>query len=112
MLVDHFLNIVKECFGYDAEYFDSKDLAKRTISDKIFKDRAYEIARNCESDGYQRPLAGKIYKIFDQKTGPGMSVNEQLAEELHKPVTKYIKRRKFYAIFKDNIWVAYLAEME
>ena len=41
-----------------------------------------------------------------------MSVNEQLAEELHKPVTKYIKRRKFYAIFKDNIWVAGLPEME
>ena len=41
-----------------------------------------------------------------------MSVNEQLAEELHKPVTKKIKRRKVYTRFKDNIWAAYLAEME
>ena len=29
-----------------------------------------------------------IYKFFDKKTGLGASVNEQLAEELHKPVTK------------------------
>ena len=35
-----------------------------------------------------------------------MSVNEQLAEELHKPVIKKFKRRKFYARFKDNIWAA------
>ena len=41
-----------------------------------------------------------------------MSVNEQLAEQLHKPVSKKIKRRKFYARFKDNIWVADLTKME
>ena len=43
----------KACFA-DAAYSDSKDLAKRTISDKILKDRAYEIARNRGYDGYQR----------------------------------------------------------
>ena len=36
----------KVCFAHDAEYSDSKDLAKRTISDKILKDRGYGIARN------------------------------------------------------------------
>ena len=36
----------KACFAHDAAYSDSKDLAKTTISDKILKDRAYEIARN------------------------------------------------------------------
>ena len=35
----------KACFAHDAAYSDSKDLAKRTISDKILKDRAYEITR-------------------------------------------------------------------
>ena len=40
-----------------------------------------------------------------------MSVSEQLAEELHKPVIKKFKRRKVYARFKDNIWAADLAEM-
>ena len=59
-----------------------------------------------------------VYKFFDKKTGSGVigkagvSVNEQLAEELHKPVIKKLKRRKVYARFKDNIWAADLAEME
>ena len=48
----------KACFAHDAVYSDSKDLAKRTISDKILKERAYEIARNRNYDGYQRALAG------------------------------------------------------
>ena len=41
-----------------------------------------------------------------------MSVNEQLADELHKPIIKKFKRRKIYEKFKDNIWIADLAEME
>ena len=40
-----------------------------------------------------------------------MSVNEELALELHKPVIKKFKKRKFYVRFKDNIWAADLAEM-
>ena len=50
--------------------------------------------------------------FFGKKTGSGISVNEQLADELHKPVIKKFKRRKAYARLKDNIWVADLAEME
>ena len=61
-----------------------------------------------------------VYKFFDKKTGSrvtatrkaGVSANEQLAQELHKPVTKEFKRRRVYARFKDNIWPAGLAEME
>ena len=39
--------------AHDAAYSDSKDLAKRTISDRILKRRAYEIARNRNYDRYQ-----------------------------------------------------------
>ena len=42
----------------------------------------------------------------------GLSVNEQLAKELYKPVIKKFKRRKVYARFKDNIWATDLAEMK
>ena len=84
----------KACFAHDAAYSDSKDLAKEAIWDKILTDRAYEIARNHKYHGYQRALASMIYKIFDEKTGSEVSVNEELAEELHKPVIKKIKRRK------------------
>ena len=51
-----------------------------------------------------------LYKFFD-KTGAGISVNEQLAQELHKPIIKKFKRRKVYARFKDNIWEVDFAEM-
>ena len=37
---------------------------------------------------------------------------EQLAEELYKPVTKKFKRREVYASFKGNIWAADFTEME
>ena len=36
----------KACFAHHAPCSDSKELTKRTISDKILKIRAYEIARN------------------------------------------------------------------
>ena len=45
------------------------------------------------------------------KTGSGISVNEQLAKELHKPVIKKFKRRKVYARFKDNVRATDLTEM-
>ena len=61
-------------------------------------------------DGYQRALACMVYKFFDKKTG--IRVNEQLAEDLHKLVTKNFGRGKVYARFKDDIWVADLAGME
>ena len=40
-----------------------------------------------------------VYKYFDKKTGSEVSVNEQLAKELHKPVIKNFKRTKVYARF-------------
>ena len=46
----------KACFAHDAAYFDSKDLAKITISDKVLRDWAYETARN----GYQRALTSMV----------------------------------------------------
>ena len=67
--------------------------------------------RNCKYDGYQRALTSMAYKFFDKKTGSGMMVNEQLAEELNKPVTKKFKTRKVYARFNENIWAADLAKM-
>ena len=76
------------------------------------RDRVYQIARNCNYDRHQRALAIMVWKFFGKNTGLGISVNEQLAEEWHKPVVKKFKRRKVYARFKDNIWAADLPEME
>ena len=78
----------KACFVHNAAYSDSKDLSKRPISDKIFKNKAYEIARNPGYDGYQRALPGMLYNFFNNKTRLRISVNKQLPEELHNPFTK------------------------
>ena len=67
------LNIAN--FAHDAAYSDSKYLSKRTISDKILKDRAFEIARNHNYDEYKKALASMVYKFYDKKTGLGISVN-------------------------------------
>ena len=44
-----------------------------------------------------------VYTFLDEKTRSTVSVNEELAEKLHKPVIKTFKRRKVYARFKDLI---------
>ena len=58
----------KACFQHDMAYGKSKDLVKRTQSDKILKDKAFKIASNPKYDGYQRGLASMVYKFFDKKS--------------------------------------------
>ena len=111
----------KACFAHDAAYSDSKDLIKRTVADKILKNKAFNIAKDPKYDGYQKGLASMVYKFFDSKSvGSGAKhvntkitpQNEQLAEELHKPIIRKVKKRKVYSAFKDNIWGVDLADMQ
>ena len=50
-----------------------------------------------------------VYKFFDKKSkGSGINIksapqNQQLAEELHKPIIKKLKKIKVHAAFKDNV---------
>ena len=106
----------KACFVHDAAYSDSKDLTKRTIADKILKNKEFDIAKDPKYDGYQRGLASMVYKFFDSKvSGSGAKLtlqNEQLAEELHKPIIRKFEKRKVYSTFKDNIWGVDLVDMQ
>ena len=43
----------KSCFAHNAAYSDSKDLTKRTVADKILKNKAFDIAKDPKYDGYQ-----------------------------------------------------------
>ena len=43
----------KACFQHDMDYGKSKDLTRRTQSDKVFKDKTFEIASNPKYDGYK-----------------------------------------------------------
>ena len=54
----------KACFQHDMTYGKSKDLVKRTQSDKVLKDKAFKIASNPKYDGYQRGLASMVYNSF------------------------------------------------
>ena len=55
------------CFAHDTAYSDSKDLTKRTVSYKILRDTADEIAINPKYDGYQKDLGSMICKFFNKK---------------------------------------------
>ena len=108
----------KACFQHDSAYADKKDLINRTRADKVLRNKAYD---NTEYDGYQRGLAGMVYRFFgskvaspDKKTmGSGAAEpsslervnNESLkfADELHKPIIRKFNKRKVYSSFKDNI---------
>ena len=64
----------KACFQHDMAYGDFIDLARRTASDKIVRDKALSIAKSLKYDTYQRGLASIVYKCFDKKTS-GSDVN-------------------------------------
>ena len=58
----------KACFQHDMIYGKSKDLVKRTQSDKVLRDKSFKIASDPKYDGYQRGLASMIYTFFDKKS--------------------------------------------
>ena len=92
-------NLHKTCFQHDMAYGKSKDLTKRTQSDKVLRDKAFKIAFNPKYDGYQWGLAAMVYKFFDKK-GSGGAIkpepNYQLANELNRQIIGNFQRRKVY----------------
>ena len=74
----------------------------------MFKNKAFDIAKEPKYDEYQRGLASMVYKFFDSKVasldkkfvGSGAKhvntkitpQNEQLAEELHKPINRKFEK--------------------
>ena len=92
----------KACFQHDMAYGKYKDLKRRTKSDKVLKDKAFAIANNPKYDGYQRGLVSMVYNFFDKKSkGSGIKSvpNQQLANELHKPIIRKLKKKKSVFFF-------------
>ena len=93
-------------------YGDFKDLPRRTASDKILRDKAFNIAKKPKYDRYQRGFASMVDKLFDKNSLGGAVTRTyklkvigeimtnhhrsnlaevsdcmcQLIEELHKPL--------------------------
>ena len=53
----------KACFQPDMAYGYFKDLRRITASDKIVRDKAFDVAKNPKYDGYQCAFALVIYKF-------------------------------------------------
>ena len=71
----------KACFQHDMAYGDFKDLARRTASDKVLRDKVFNIAKSPKYEGYQKGLASMIYKFFDKKSkgcGVNMHANDKI----------------------------------
>ena len=104
----------KACFQYDMAYGKSKDLAKRTKSDKVLREKAFKITSDPRYDGIQRGLASMVYKFFDKQSSGGAikaERNYQLANELQRQIIGKF-RRKDYSCFSDNIWGVDLTDMQ
>ena len=98
-------------------YGDFKYLARGTASEKVLRDKAFNITKNPTYDGYQRGRVFMVYKFFDEKSasksspkniGSGINMNtnnQQLVKELHKPIIRKFKKKTVYSEFRDNIWV-------
>ena len=90
----------KASFQHDMPYGDFKDIARRKVSDKFLRYKAFDIAKNPKYDGYQ--FASMFYKVFDKKSaslsnksmsGSDVVNNEnkqnlQLTKELHKQIIR------------------------
>ena len=83
--MEHLLKIKKQFkneldkayFQHDMACGDSKDLAKRTIADKVLRDRAIKIASDEKYDRYQRGLTSMVYKFFDKKSSVSGIINNK-----------------------------------
>ena len=94
------IELDKACFHHDMPCEDFKDLKRRTVADKVLRDKAFNIGKNSKYDWPQRGLAYMVHKFFDKNTkGSGVTLanksaiksipqNLQLAGELHKSIIR------------------------
>ena len=100
-------------------YGDFKNLPRRTTADKVLRDKATlrDIAKNKKKVDHNIDLASMVYNFFDKTTlrralKSEVMPNQQLAEELHKPIIKKCEKRKVYSSFMNNILGVDLADMQ
>ena len=112
-------------------YGDFKDLPRRTASDKILHDKAFNIAQIPKYDRFQRELDSLVYTFFDKKSSNGavtraFSVtlimrdkstlkseiipSQELAQESEKTIIRKFVNQRVYSSSKHNIRVADIAD--
>ena len=96
-------------------YGKSNDLARRTKSDKVLRDKACGIASDPKYDGYQIGVASMVCKFFDEKSsGSGVATlpKYQIANELLRQIIRQFKGEKVYYSFRGSIWGLDFADMQ
>ena len=86
----------KACFQHDMAYGKTKDLSKRTQSDKVLRDKAFKCDR--KYDGYQRGLGSMVYKFFDKKSsGSCFATNQIITWQMSfiNQLLKNLRKEKF-----------------
>ena len=62
-------------------HWDFKGLNRRTVSDKLLRDKAFNVVKNPKYDKYQVGLASMVYQFFNKKTSGGAVKNEIMQNE-------------------------------
>ena len=86
-------------FHHDLAFRYFKGLARRTASDEVLRDKAFNIAKNPKCDEFERGLASMVYKFFDKNSKIyGIIQNQQLAEEMQKSIIRNFEEKKTFII--------------
>ena len=75
-------------------YGNFKDLTRRTASDKILRDKAFNVAKSPKYDEYERDLL-RLFITFLIKRLQVVLIKE-LVEELHKPIINKFEKQKVH----------------
>ena len=101
-------------------------LTRRTASDNLLRDKAFNIDKNPKYDKYQHGIVSMVYKLFgfyeffDIKSAAThkekgiysdvVSENQKLIEDLQKPIIRKFEKQNVHLSFKDNFWGVDLAD--
>ena len=83
----------KACFQHDVVYGKSRDLAKRTQSDKVLSYKVFKIASDPKYDDYQRGFVSMVYKFFDKSL---VEVVPMLCLEINLLQNQIIKVKMYF----------------
>ena len=68
--------IDESCFQHEMDFRGFKDLSRRAASDKVSRDKAFNIAKNSKYEGNHCGLASMVYKFFDKNPSGGYFKSE------------------------------------
>ena len=88
----------KACFQNDIAFGKSKDLSKRTQSDKVLRDKAFKITSDPKYGGYQRGQLQWFKIFFDKKSsGKVMLMNQIISSQMNfiSKLLENVREEKF-----------------